>query len=482
MLGIRSLSYAFADPATILREADAGRDRQAWGAAVKAYQAYLRQKPEDGPIWVQLGNCQKEAGDLAGASEAYQSALRLMQGDADLHVQLGHLAKLRGRPDDAIVFYRRAVDLDRNRRDAWDELWKLDGGSYQRANDQRETDERALVNPARDRLQNLREAAADPDNVARSALAITAFKDRLPAPYPADEPGLIPQMLHFVFGFKEKGDIPYYGYLAIKSALHYNPGWRAFYYTMHEPVGPNWDRIAGDVTVVLIDDFDYFGNVRLHHYAHKADIIRMIILTETGGVYLDIDTITKKSFEPLRAHDFVMGIQAAGPNSSSGLCNAIMMGKRRAAFSTLWLSHYDYFRSRGRDDLWDYHSVKLPVQLMAANPELLHVLDYRMLFYPLWNSIQRALFSDAGEQFSADFEPAYCFHLWNGATESWLRKIDDAFILTSKSVYAGIARDVEGIGALSAAVKPSVPTAKPPASQKPANQPTQPVRTKAAAL
>ncbi|GLV28239.1 hypothetical protein TomTYG75_07620 [Sphingobium sp. TomTYG75] len=418
----------------LLQQADAARDQRRWNSAIEAYRRYLFFAPRHAPIWVQLGNCLKEAGELERARAAYGRARTLMPDNADIYLQMGHLAKLDDRQNDAIEAFQRAVDIDPHYGDAATELKRLGGRHPMKS---------VLVSPDRDRALNIADARRDRDRVARSADAIAAFLAKLPPPQRAD--GLIPQMLHFVFGFKQKGDIPYYGYMAIKSALHFNPGWRAYYYTIHEPSGENWDRIKDKVTVITLDDFDYYGNARLHHYAHKADIIRMLVLKKCGGAYLDIDTITRRSYEDLRHHDFVMGVQAAGSDSSSGLCNAVMFGKPEARFICRWLEEYDYFRSKGRDDLWDYHSVKLPVSLSAAHPEEITILDYRAFFFPLWTTIDRALFSETSGMFREDFEPAYCFHLWNGAVGGWLEEIDDIYIRQSRSLYAEIAREVEGI-------------------------------------
>ena len=186
-----------------------------------------------------------------------------------------------------------------------------------------------LVDPARDREVNRVEAMADAAAVKASQRVIDSLRARLPDPQDHGEPGKAPRIFHFIFGFKSAGDIPYYGYLAIRSALHFNPGWAVYYYCMHEPEGPNWDRIRSRVNVVRIDDFEYFQTARFHHYAHKADVIRMIVINQVGGVYLDVDTITRRSYEDLRGHQFCMGVQAAGPSSSSGLCNAVMIGQDR---------------------------------------------------------------------------------------------------------------------------------------------------------
>ncbi len=431
------MTKAFLTPWIQLRRANAARDRRDWAGAAKDYQAYVVARPRHGAIWVQLGNCLKEALQYEAALAAYRQAATLLHRNVDLHVQLGHLAKLDNRHHDAIESYSAALEIDPSSEDAKAGLESMGGSAMGRL----------LVNPDRDRQLNLKDAALDPRKVAASAAVLADFVSRLPSSSDDPESGKIPQMLHFVYGFKARGDLPYYGCMAIKSALHFNPGWKAYYYTMHEPEGPNWDSIKGRVEIILLKDFTHFGNAKLHHYAHKADIIRLLVLNHVGGAYLDIDSITQRSFEDLREHDFVMGVQAAGPDSSSGLCNAIMFGQAGAAFSTRWLAEYDYFRSKGRDDLWDYHSVKMPVRLAARFHDEITVLDYRAFFYPLWGNIKKALFSEGSAIYADDFKSAYCFHLWNGATGEWLDGIDPAYVRTSKSIYAKIAREVEGISA-----------------------------------
>ena len=84
--------------------------------------------------------------------------------------------------------------------------------------------------------------------------------------------------------------------------------------------------------MIQLDDFSYFRNACFHHYAHKADIVRLLAINLVGGVYLDIDTITQKPFENLRRHSFTMGVQAGGSVAASGLCNAVLIGQPGATF------------------------------------------------------------------------------------------------------------------------------------------------------
>ena len=93
-------------------EGNAARDRRDWPTAAQAYRAHLRIRPDNFPIWVQLGHALKESGQREAALEAYHAALRLRPDDADLLLNLGHLHKVMGRRDQAIDFYRRSARLN----------------------------------------------------------------------------------------------------------------------------------------------------------------------------------------------------------------------------------------------------------------------------------------------------------------------------------------------------------------------------------
>jgi glycosyltransferase involved in cell wall biosynthesis/Flp pilus assembly protein TadD len=90
---------------------DRARDARLWVEAAPAYQAYLERIPTDAAIWVQLGHCLKEIGDLAGGETAYRHAVRQQPTDADVYLQLGHVLKLQGRRREALEAYRRSFTL-----------------------------------------------------------------------------------------------------------------------------------------------------------------------------------------------------------------------------------------------------------------------------------------------------------------------------------------------------------------------------------
>jgi hypothetical protein len=251
--------------------------------------------------------------------------------------------------------------------------------------------------------------------------------------------------LHFVFGIKTVEEFPYYAYLAVRTAQAHNPGWKTVFAYVNEPTGPWWTTLKPSLVVVQLDNFSYFMGARFVHYAHKADVVRLLMLRELGGVYLDMDTLTIKPYTGLLEHDFGMAVQAAVNDSAAGLCNAVMWGRPQAKFLLLWLSLYGSFRSRGRDEHWDFHSVRLPGILIRENPQLVTVLHHRSFFYPLWTDVVRILFSENGDRYIPDLDVAYGFHLWNGGIEDTLLGITPDWIQTSKSAYAHYVRQALGM-------------------------------------
>ena len=90
---------------------DHARNSRLWVEARSAYQIYLERVPTDAAIWIQLGHCLKETGDLAGGETAYRRALVEQPADYDAYLQLGHVLKLQGRRNDAVEAYRRSFAL-----------------------------------------------------------------------------------------------------------------------------------------------------------------------------------------------------------------------------------------------------------------------------------------------------------------------------------------------------------------------------------
>ena len=272
-------------------------------------------------------------------------------------------------------------------------------------------------------------------------------------PIPDIATDTIPNVLHFCYGMKLTSQkFSFVNYLAILSAVTHNKPEAVYFHYCVEPHGVWWDAIKPYLTlhkVELVNEI--FGN-RVEHYAHASDIIRLRELYRTGGIYLDIDTITWKPFTELLSNECVLGIQDSArifqdPTLSNildayGLCNAVMLCKPGSTFIRDWYYCYSNFSSSGRDSDWDYHSVIYPYLLYKRESRKdVTVLSGNSFFFPIWDKLQELTLSDGSfEKHVEKFKDSYCTHLWDNDPTVDTSVITPHYIRTSDSVYANSIR------------------------------------------
>lgn len=224
--------------------------------------------------------------------------------------------------------------------------------------------------------------------------------------------------LHYVFGLvPDFGGKPwcYAHYIAIRSAVVVNAPTHVHFWYEHEPTGEWWEKTRPYLTLHKIKAPNSIFDRPLKHPAHKADVIRLQKLHEYGGVYLDIDVWCLKPFADITHCGFWMGKQGT---INYGLCNATMGGAAKSPFVARWLEQYRTFRSRGRDEFWDEHSVRLPLKLAARYKKEITILPHDALFWPDWNYIHKVF--QANDNWLAN---AYSVHLWETYSYEWLSKL-----------------------------------------------------------
>lgn len=250
---------------------------------------------------------------------------------------------------------------------------------------------------------------------------------------------VIPNIFHFVYGFKKQTeDFELYKYLSIKSAIDINKPTKVYFHYKYEPIGKYWEKIKPYLTLEYVEPpSEIYGNDLLH-YAHQADVIRLQKLQKYGGIYLDIDTICLKSFNDLRVYDFVIGIQGNNNNSEIyGLCNAVMLSKPQSEFVIEWIDTYTTFRSKGRDEYWDEHSVLMPLKLAYKYTNKIKILDNNVFYNPLWYNIHDILFNEKINinEYKKLVNNNYCIHLWDTYTNEYLSKLTCEDILNTNTLY-----------------------------------------------
>jgi len=251
---------------------------------------------------------------------------------------------------------------------------------------------------------------------------------------------MIPNKLHFVFGLSETfGGKPWSlcHYLAVKSAIELNNPEKAYLYYKYKPTGEWFEKIEDKLELVQIDPpTEIFGRPLLH-IAHQTGVIRLQVLLEEGGIYMDVDTIAVKPFTPLLNNKCVLGIQGHPDGTVEGLCDGVILAEPNSEFIQHWLLSYQSHKSKGRDQYWDEHAVRMPHHLSTQYPELLHIEPYNSFHYPLYHNIGiKDLFEN-----DLDFSSAYCHHVWE--TMSWdpyLKNLTPEYIKEHNTTYNRIAR------------------------------------------
>jgi hypothetical protein len=272
---------------------------------------------------------------------------------------------------------------------------------------------------------------------------------------------MIPNILHFVFGMApDFGGKPFslVHYLSIKSAVEVNNPEAVYFHYEFEPEGEWWEKAKPLLSLNKVKAPGAFMGRPLFHVAHKADVIRLQSLKETGGIYLDLDTICVKPLTIFLHHSFAigqelkpkfipkngrqrikykLGLKKESSIQTTGLCNAVLLSEKNSEFVNLWLDEYLTFRSKGRDKYWNEHSVLVPEKLAAAHPEKVTQLSPYAFHYPLYDkSGLQSMFEEVKE-----FPDAYLHHLWESFSwDNYLSRLSTEMIKNTDTTYNLIAR------------------------------------------
>eukprot|EP01090_Pellita_catalonica_P008198 TRINITY_DN1890_c0_g1_i1.p1 TRINITY_DN1890_c0_g1~~TRINITY_DN1890_c0_g1_i1.p1 ORF type:complete len:630 (-),score=77.72 TRINITY_DN1890_c0_g1_i1:40-1929(-) len=224
-------------------------------------------------------------------------------------------------------------------------------------------------------------------------------------------------------------------YLAVKSAAQELRPDKIFFHYAFEPTGFWWSKAKTYLTLRRVTPpQEIYGN-KLVHVAHQADVIRLQVLLEFGGIYLDMDVIAIQSFDSLRKrpYQFVMGQE--GRYGNIGLCNAVMLSIPNSPFVSRWLGEYRTFN----EAQWNYHSVILPKELAQAHPHEIAIVDSSHFFYPHWDTNGlKVLFE---ENQSGDFSRSFAVHLWSHLSYwRYLRRLTVHKIFTSDTHFNKLTR------------------------------------------
>ena len=249
---------------------------------------------------------------------------------------------------------------------------------------------------------------------------------------------MIPNKLHYVHLSRGGREWKLHHYLSVKSA-HIRGGFDSItVWVDDEPNGKWWDLTKKLVNTIKVDPPTEIFGKPITQQAHKSDVLRLQILIEYGGVYVDTDTIFVKPFTSLLDNKFVLGQQ--GINGQEGLCPAVILSEKDSVFGQYWLAGFKDSFGGGPpgSNTWCTHSVHYPLGLSKQIPNEVTILDHKAFFWPLYHQPHIEMMFEQNHK----FENAYSHHLWESSGKKYLDNLTEDIIFQEDTTFTNLTKDL----------------------------------------
>lgn len=174
----------------------------------------------------------------------------------------------------------------------------------------------------------------------------------------------IPKIIHLIY-FKER-DLQNYHYECIISMIDNMPEYEIIIYNDIEPVDNKYWNLLKNNNRIKIKHTErprQFDGFDLKYVQYAADVTRLEMLYEHGGIYLDFDLLVIKNFEQIinSGEEFYISREGKGER----LINCFLAAKPKNEFLRIWL---DSFKTGLRMSNWAYHISTSNLKLLENNP------------------------------------------------------------------------------------------------------------------
>jgi len=241
----------------------------------------------------------------------------------------------------------------------------------------------------------------------------------------------VPNVVHYIWFNCRRFKVHHY--MSMLSSLKFQNPALIFFHTNCPPNGTYWQafsNVAGRrLRIVKRTPPVQVWNNAVNKVEHQSDVVRLHVLLEIGGIYVDDDVITLRSLDELRrTNDFVLGEE-----NYDALANSIIMANKNSWFLKRWFQEYKTFN----DSIWSESSCFVPWSMWQLFPNDIHVVKEKML-RPNWEEITymyRELF-DWSENFTVHLFSRFMPHV-DGTAERTLMEL-----AVLNTTYGEIARHV----------------------------------------
>ena len=247
---------------------------------------------------------------------------------------------------------------------------------------------------------------------------------------------MLPRLIHFIHGMvppQGAGEFGLAEYLGLVTAQAHHPRHKLVLWYGHAPTGnPYWEAATRLAEAVRVAPPELVFGRPLHHPAHRADVLRLQVLMQHGGIYFDTDMLVLRPLDGLFIPAAGMGYQLH-PHTGlpCGLGNAVILGRPRATFLQRWLESFEFFHSTGKDSAYDFYGVPMPLILARQYGGDITILPHTHFFRHSWDPAGlEAIFTQV-----VPMGDSHAQHLWASAAGPLMRDLTPERILWEDSTY-----------------------------------------------
>jgi mannosyltransferase OCH1-like enzyme len=232
----------------------------------------------------------------------------------------------------------------------------------------------------------------------------------------------IPKTIHLIY-FKEK-EIKDYNYRCIMSMIYNLPDYNIIIYNDIEPTDNiYWNKlkINEKITIKYYERPRVFDGFNVQNVQYSADIARLEILYNYGGVYLDLDMLVINNFVDIFKdnNDFYISKES---ENGDGLINSFLASKPKNEFIKLWL---DCFATGLRTEKWAYHISTSNKLLLEKNKHFMIKYKIKIInsyhFFPIFFDDAEKFKNNKVFNFKKD---TYGIHLWDSYYKNTISLMD----------------------------------------------------------
>jgi hypothetical protein len=254
---------------------------------------------------------------------------------------------------------------------------------------------------------------------------------------------MIPKKINYIFGLDENFSnkpFAYFHYLNILSAYINNKDYEINVYYMHEPDSLYFKKLKEFCNVIKLKEIPTSISGRKFQYIeHICDIIRINILYNEGGIYLDSDVACIRSFDTLLNNKCVMGKEYGAHENETyqkyiGLCNATILSEPNSIFLKKWI---EMFNEDYKPD-WNYNCVIMPDMISKILPSDIHIEPMSSFFKFSWD---RFGFENIFIK-NKNINDCYSLHLWESKNYSQLIKYNEDYIRDNEDTLSNIYKKI----------------------------------------